>query len=157
MGFGTGSPLATAWTYAPTEHTKKLAEDYSALHKVWFRYSSACRFLHVCLASSAIIASVVVSLTVASTAHERSRWIASLIAAASLGLLNASSIGAKSDRWRDAWRRLGTALALRRAELITDAQLIRVKDEAERMIGGVEIAISNGQAALQSPVRPNAG
>ena len=63
--------------------------------------------------------------------------IFSIIAAISISLLAAFSLGTKSNNVRAAWRKLNTAIIKFNANLIDKKEVIQAYEDGEGLIGGV--------------------
>lgn len=117
----------------PREIQKQLAK--------WGRQATILRVVNVLLGITAIIASILVAAKINSFEKTTIEWLA-VVAAASAGLLASLNMGPKSNRMRNAWRRLNAAVIMFESDGdLTLEQLVKEYSEAESMIGDVKIEL----------------
>lgn len=144
-------------TFPPTDHTAKLLKDYSDQANHWNWQINLCRFIQVVLGTVALVCTAVLTLFAGNDNHPTLRMVLAASAAVSLALLNGLGVGAKADRWRQAWRYLRVAIDMRLTEAISDKQLVSAYGAAENLIGGVAVSVHSETTNPRSPagtIRP---
>ncbi|MBE9584023.1 hypothetical protein IM792_06140 [Mucilaginibacter sp. JRF] len=121
-----------------SEIEKDIVEALKVYHSMAIKLHSIYVVLGLIAISSSVFVTTFVSGSLQSGVYKDALPYVSFAATASLTLITAFNLGNKANNCRKGWRYLHYAFARYKADIIKLPELLKARDEAETILGGVD-------------------